>query len=153
LADGDHGRAEALYAEALELERAEGDALGAAGSLLGLATLALRRGDVGDATGKLSESLHLLGDDERWLPEFLLVVADAARHTAGSAASVRLHAMARALAARQHVELDPAELSYSKPVLEELRRRLGDEQFELEWSRGCGCDRAAALQEAFGALD
>jgi tetratricopeptide (TPR) repeat protein len=137
-AQGDAGRARALYEESLELHRALEAKWETATALSRLGTLAHEQGDDGRATALYEESLALRRElgDKRGLAECfegLAGVAVAQRHQERAA---RLLGAAEALREATGAPLSPRErIRYDRDV-SAVRAGLGEAAFVAVWATG-----------------
>jgi hypothetical protein len=143
----------ALLEQSLAMYRALGDGHGAAGSLNGLAMVAMRQGDGTVARALLEESLDIYRElADRWGVAISLE-GFARLATAGDqpARGAALWAAADALRQALGTPRPPRDQADSVSSIGALRAALGEEAFAAAWAEGRTLPLEAAIQLALDA--
>lgn len=119
------------------------------------AGLALRRGDLRTAAARCGECLRLNHRQASWqvLPFAVLLLALVAEAHGDLREAARFHGMIRQRLELLRPATPPSWLDHYVARLEDVRRRLGDEAFEAEASRGERDMHANALADVIGYAD
>src|SRR5918911_248115 len=150
MAQGDFGRAEALYEEGLILARRMGDALGIELLLLGLGLAALGQDEYGRARAFCAEALELSQrlDYRHSTAANLHILASVAGSEGQPVRAARLWGAAGALRETIGTILQPIERRDYGPYIDAARARLGEAAWEAALEEGRRMTQEEAVEYA-----
>lgn len=151
LLQGDAAAAERFFQESLVLKQATGQKRGMAITLSGLSHAATLRGDFAQAQHYLRESMVLYQEveDKRGLLFNLVAFVSLGVKSKMPAPDLgRLGAAVAALLPQLNTPLEPEYRHGFTESLDQIRQRLGDEQFQTAWAEGQTFSLATAVSLA-----
>jgi len=147
---GDYASARSLHEESLALRRELGNKVGIAASLLSLGFVAAAEADQGSARSLYLESMARFQElgDEPGVAECLEGVARVYRAEGLPERAAKLLAAAQAVNERLGMAKWAARKRSDEELIDDLRRRLGDELFDAAWRNGLQMSVAEASESA-----
>jgi tetratricopeptide (TPR) repeat protein len=148
--EGDYASARSLHEESFALRRKLGNEVGIAASLLSLGVIAGAEGDQASARSLYLESMNRFQElgDEPGVAECLEGVARVHHGQGLPERAATLLAAARAVNERLGVAKWDARQRSDEELVDDLRRRLGDELFDAAWQEGLAMSVAEASEYA-----